>query len=443
MGIIAVIWQSLLMFAASNLIALSQYADLKGWITISAAVVLAIWYIKFNIAPTLRRQPTKRIKTLCNGTRLLEVFLVSVTADAGWLIYAAAATELSVKRIIASTCLAAAAEFIIFWNGTIRIYLTSVQLGIKWRVIGALCGMIPLVNIAVLIKTISLANDECRTEREKLELDSVRAENEICKTKYPLLMVHGVFFRDFRFFNYWGRIPSALIRNGATVYYGNQQSAAPVAESGKELAERIKQIVDETGCEKVNIIAHSKGGLDSRYALSKLGADKYVASLTTVNTPHRGCQFADYILGKVSPSFCKSVADKYNAALKRLGDTDPDFTAAVTDLTAANCAELNKTCLDSGNVFYQSIGSKSVNARGGKFPLNMSYYLVKYFDGDNDGLVSVDSMKWGENFTMLTPTGKRGITHGDVIDLNRENIKGFDVREFYVGIVKDLKERGF
>ena len=30
-----------------------------------------------------------------------------------------------------------------------------------------------------------------------------------------------------------------------------------------------------------------------------------------------------------------------------------------------------------------------------------------------------------------------------MIDLNRENIQGFDVREFYVGLVSGLRERGF
>lgn len=65
------------------------------------------------------------------------------------------------------------------------------------------------------------------------------------------------------------------------------------------------------------------------------------------------------------------------------------------------------------------------------------------FDGENDGLVSVNSMKWGNRFIFLEPKSKRGITHGDVIDLNRENIKGFDVREFYVNLVNDLKVRGF
>ncbi|NBI84245.1 hypothetical protein D3Z48_19735 [Clostridiaceae bacterium] len=38
---------------------------------------------------------------------------------------------------------------------------------------------------------------------------------------------------------------------------------------------------------------------------------------------------------------------------------------------------------------------------------------------------------------------KRGISHGDVVDLNRENIRGFDVREFYVKLAADLKRRGY
>ena len=80
--------------------------------------------------------------------------------------------------------------------------------------------------------------------------------------------------------------------------WGFQVSELLGKNSG-ELAERIRQIVEETGCEKVNIIAHSKGGLDSRYAISECGMGKYVASLTTINTPHRGCEFADYLLSKI------------------------------------------------------------------------------------------------------------------------------------------------
>ena len=74
--------------------------------------------------------------------------------------------------------------------------------------------------------------------------------------------------------------------------------------------------------------------------------------------------------------------------------------------------------------------------------LNLTNRFVRYFDGENDGLVGADSFEWGSKFEMLVPSGKRGISHSDMIDLNRENIKGFDVREFYVQLVSDLREAG-
>ena len=52
--------------------------------------------------------------------------------------------------------------------------------------------------------------------------------------------------------------------------------------------------MEETESEKINIIAHSKGGLDCR-AVMDTDAGKYIASLTTINTPHKGCEFADYM----------------------------------------------------------------------------------------------------------------------------------------------------
>lgn len=309
---------------------------------------------------------------------------------------------------------------------------------------GVCLAFIPVIDIIVLVHMIRLVDDEYKDEVARIALDRSRAADRVCATKYPLLMVHGVFFRDVKLLNYWNRIPAALEKNGAKIFYGKQQSAAAVADSAAELKARIKEICEQEGCEKVNIIAHSKGGLDSRWAVGVLGASDMVASVTTINTPHRGCQFADYLLSKAPEGFKNAVASKYNAALKRLGDKAPDFIAAVTDLTASACAKINEQCGDAEGVFYQSVGSYNVSgALSGRFPMNLSYLFVKLFDGKNDGLVSVDSMKWGESFTLLEPKGRRGITHADVIDLNRENIKGFDVREFYVGLVSDLKRRGF
>lgn len=168
----------------------------------------------------------------------------------------------------------------------------------------------------------------------------------------------------------------------------------------------------------------------------------YIASLTTINTPHRGCGFADYLLNKIPVKVQNKVAATYNAAARKLGDSTPDFMKAVKDLTASACIKREAECTMPEGIYCQSFGSVLKNATHGKFPLNFSYPLVQYFDGPNDGLVSEGSFAFGDNYRLLTVDGKRGISHADMIDLNRENIKGFDVREFYVQLVADLKEKG-
>lgn len=334
-------------------------------------------------------------------------------------------------------------ESIIFWIGIITVYLTSEQLGIRYRVLGIVFGPVPVANLIMLHIIIKTVDAEIKIVKMRDKRNAQRHYDKICKTKYPILMVHGVFFRDFEHLNYWGRIPKELILNGAAIYYGNHNSAAAVKNSAEELANRIHQIVDETGCEKLNVIAHSKGGLDMRAAIALTDIAPYIASLTTINTPHRGCQFADYLLNKIPAKQQHLVEKAYNAGAAKLGDVNPDFLSAVYDLTYDSCAKFNEEIKDNENIYYQSVGSKLNKPASGRFPLNFTYPLVKYFDGPNDGLVGEESFKWGENYQFLTIKGKRGISHGDMIDLNRENIPGFDVREFYVQLVYDLKNRGF
>ena len=60
----------------------------------------------------------------------------------------------------------------------------------------------------------------------------------------------------------------------------------------------------------------------------------------------------------------------------------------------------------------------------------------------NDGLVAISSAGWGNDLGCISVPGKRGVSHGDMIDLMREDVPGFDVREFYIRLVKDLKARG-
>ncbi|MCI8665641.1 MAG: triacylglycerol lipase [Dorea sp.] len=431
---------------AANIPFLYHYAFILKKGSIFLMLLLMFGVILLNIVPSFshRRLPTGRLRVCADGCELLVYFLLSVSVSVAGLIVMLPVSFPEDKAIwFVNLACVAVVEASVFFSGIIRVYMASSQIGIKWRVIGIVCGWIPIVHLIVLIKLIHIAMEEWEFESGKIMQAQERKEERLCQTRYPILMVHGVFFRDFKYFNYWGRIPKELEAHGGVVFYGNHQSAASVANSGRELADRIEEIIAEMGCQKVNIIAHSKGGLDSRYAVSVLGMAENVASVTTINTPHRGCVFADYLLNKIPQAAKDKVADGYNAALRRLGDENPDFLAAVTDLTASACKRFNENVPDVSGIYYQSVGSKLNVASGGRFPLNFSHQLVKFFDGPNDGLVAESSFPWGEDYIFLTTRGRRGISHGDMIDLNRENIRDFDVREFYVGLVNGLKERGF
>lgn len=440
------LFYSVIIFLVANYVTLSERISMTIILPVST-----IFFLIMNIVPSVSNLSlnSKRLRICANGCELLKLFLISTSLCLIYLLLGICgclplpSVTQSPYKWLFNVFIIIVIENIVFWNGIIRVYMTSEQLGIRYRVLGILCGMIPIAHLLALGKILQIVSKEVIVENEKILLNQSRKNERICATKYPILMVHGVFFRDFRYFNYWGRIPKQLEENGATIFYGNQQSAESVETCAAELKKCILQIIQETGCEKVNIIAHSKGGLDSRYAISMLDVAPYVASLTTINTPHYGCEFADYLLDKMSDKQKNAIAKTYNATLSKLGDPNPDFLKAVSDLTASACRKRNEYIKDVPDVYYQSVGSKLNIASSGRFPLNFSHHLVKAFDGTNDGLVGEKSFIWGEHFEMLTVQGIRGISHGDMIDLNRENFDGFDVREYFVQLVADLKRRGF
>ncbi len=416
------------------------------WPSIPALCGCIAVFALFNLTAglVLSGVKSKRLRVLAHGNTLLLSFCFSVIAAMGiYILVLFGVIKCEHNELIYSIVYCVLCNFILFWNGILCVYLASVQLGIKYRVIGLICGLIPVVNLVALGVIIAKTDKELRFEKKKEKVNAKRAAEKLCATKYPILLVHGVFFRDFKVLNYWGRVPAELEKNGAVCYYGNHHSAASVENCGKELAARIREIVEKTGAEKVNIIAHSKGGLDCRFAMEHCGIAPLVASFTTVNTPHRGCVFADWLMRHAPSALKDTVANSYNKAAKLLGDSEPDFLQAIEDLCADKCTEFDKNTLMPQGVYCQSIGSVMKGGASGRFPLNLSYHFVKLFDGKNDGLVGEDSFAWSENYTLIDLPVRRGVSHADMIDLNRENIDGFDVREFYVKLVNDLKQKGF
>lgn len=263
-----------------------------------------------------------------------------------------------------------------------------------------------------------------------------------CSTKYPIFLVHGTGFRDDnKFYNYWGRIPRALTDRGARVFYGGQDSWGNIEKNAEIIKESLHKYIKDYAAEKVNIIAHSKGGLESRYMISRLGMAKHVASLTTISTPHHGSKSIDMLYD--FPDFLFDlIAFFVNLANKVMGDKYPDFHRACKQLSERECRSFNEAVMDSEGILYQSYGTKL------KYPISdLIYFYLNIFisaiEGDNDGLVPVISSKWGNFKGIIESPNWRGVSHSDVVDLWRANLFGFDIREVYINIVKDLKANGY
>ena len=437
-----------LLFLLSNCVLLFVLCDFHLALKICAIAVLFAFYLYFNINPCgglfLRNCSDQRqIRVLMGGRECiltaLACFLFALPLYLS-IIFGIGPTVDS-KILIINAVVYASLTGLLIINGFVRIFITSREAGITTKLLYVFYWWIPALNIVLLIKLCNSAAKEYAFAVKKAELNNSRRHKELCKTKYPLLLVHGVFWRDWKNRNYWGRIPKELEANGATCFYGNNKSSASVAESGAELADRIQSIVSKTGCEKLNIIAHSKGGLDCRYAISCMGMGKYTASLTMVCTPHYGCRSIRKIVDRISSKTMRHVNKGYETLYTILGEKNPDFLGGLAGITDTECAALNAQMPDDPQVYYQSVGAMMKSRKGAAFPLNLGYSIIKPVEGDNDGLVAVDSMAWGNFLGVMSPAGKQGISHGDMIDLTRKNIEGFDVCEFYVDLVNGLKEK--
>ena len=81
-------------------------------------------------------------------------------------------------------------------------------------------------------------------------------------------------------------------------------NAGPVEELARVVAERVDQLVRDHGCERIDLLGHSEGGLVGRYYVQKLNGAGRVRHLVTLGTPHRGTRWAysGYLVGRVLPS---------------------------------------------------------------------------------------------------------------------------------------------
>src|SRR2546426_12182372 len=154
----------------------------------------------------------------------------------------------------------------------------------------------------------------------------------IPKVRVPIVLVHGLFGFDrirlagLTIANYFPGIPECLQAAGNRVLIPSLSPTAGVAERARQLKEYLDR---ESPGEPVHLFAHSMGGLDSRYMISRLGMADRVLTLTSIGTPHRGTAFADWgisTLARLATPVFNAIGIPYQAFY---------------DLTTARCRDFN------------------------------------------------------------------------------------------------------
>lgn len=160
------------------------------------------------------------------------------------------------------------------------------------------------------------------------------AQDESGHTRYPVVLSHGFNSNSNTFY----ALDVALSDVG--VDYIVKTDVPPFDSStarGEALISEIEEFLAITGHSKVNIIAHSQGGLDARYVAST--RPELVASVTTLASPHFGVRTADIIDGLTGPATV-IISDLIDAVASLFGQ-NINTTGSIDSLSSRGARNFN------------------------------------------------------------------------------------------------------
>ena len=274
---------------------------------------------------------------------------------------------------------------------------------------------------------------------KKFELSEF-PQPEIIQLKYPVLMCHGYGGFSTLLSPSPMHKPCMRLRSfGIHAFAPNIVPYATIETRAEQWSGIINKLINEYSYEKINVVAHSMGGLDMRYAITRLGIADSVASLTTIATPHHGTSLAELVLN--SPD---TIRDKLAEFVDWFGESiypsaKSNAVAAVQQLTRDYITEeFNPAIPDSDSIQYYSYSAAV--GKGTNQPLHPIYriqnQLIFQHEGINDSFVTDESAKWGKHLGTLP------ISHLEQIEIQvREDRKPL-VERFWLDLAENLKESG-
>lgn len=285
-----------------------------------------------------------------------------------------------------------------------------------------------------------------------------QSSSERCLTTYPIVFAHGFAAKEgmIGFLDYFYNVEEAIVAEGGTTFTPVVNAMDNIENKAKSFKRQVDEYMLLTGAEKVNIIGHSHGGVYTRYAISMLGMDTVVASLTTIDAVHRGSSGPDIILEMcdVANTVTFSEDGTTEAIVGEfldviygniLGDNTPQSEQNCVEMSTDYMEEVfNKKVLDSPDVYYQSYAGVIKYISPSNSWATVLWPAIGLREGTNDGCVSEYSAKWGNYRGKLKGSWwGNGVDHIKVIGQPFGVTPGFDAPSFYVGVVRELKTSGF
>jgi pimeloyl-ACP methyl ester carboxylesterase len=157
------------------------------------------------------------------------------------------------------------------------------------------------------------------------------------KALYPVVMLHGNG-EDGTFWNRMG-FTGPLAAAGIPIDISVSNGTHFIATNAGQLATKIPAIAQKFGVKHLHLVAHSKGGLDSRAYIKQIPANSIaILSVTTLSTPHHGSVLADYVRDAIGASAWHSEDTVRTAAIQLKGGK---FDEGRQNLTTSYVAGFN------------------------------------------------------------------------------------------------------
>lgn len=125
--------------------------------------------------------------------------------------------------------------------------------------------------------------------------------SSVTKPPLPVILVHG-YFEDQFVWNEWQELlQNKSIESFPVTFRQSHDECGSANDHANELGEIVKEVKMKTGQDKVNIVGHSKGGLDARVFLADNITRDDVANLIMIGTPNAGSPLADLVVHSSLP----------------------------------------------------------------------------------------------------------------------------------------------